>query len=184
MDKDNRYSGRDSSSSEPEYNPYEEYVNSKITDESDEILIREYSDDVPEDDRGRSYRKRNKSRATTLEKAGFALSIASLVCCCCANIYITLAVSIMALTISICSRFFSNEDHHFHSLAIAAIIISSISIAIVAFVLFFYLTIYPELINDPAYREMIEQMTRILNSGADPSAAESIPLPSGNGDTI
>ena len=71
------------------------------------------------------------------------MSIAALICCCCANIYLTLGVSIMSLAVLICSRFFANEDHHFHPIAITGIIISSISIVIVAFIIFFYLVLYP-----------------------------------------
>lgn len=58
----------------------------------------------PEDDRGRSYKPHHR-RATNLEKIGFAMSIAALICCCCANIYLTLGVSIMSLAVLICSRF-------------------------------------------------------------------------------
>ena len=133
--KDTEREGNDNDT----YDPYEEYVKDKVHEEQKE----EYGDSYarytdpqmgPEDDRGRSYKPHHR-RATNLEKIGFAMSIAALICCCCANIYLTLGVSIMSLAVLICSRFFANEDHHFHPIAITGIIISSISIVIVAFIL-------------------------------------------------
>lgn len=121
------------------------------------------------------------------------MSIAALICCCCANIYLTLGVSIMSLAVLICSRFFANEDHHFHPIAITGIIISCISIVIVAFILFFYLVLYPQLLEDPAYRDMLKQMQDLLNNKANsllPSESgavevpNTVPMPTGNGDTI
>ena len=149
------------------YDPYEEYVKDKVHEEQKE----EYGDSYalytdpqmgPEDDRGRSNKPHHR-RATNLEKIGFAMSIAALICCCCANIYLTLGVSIISLAVLICSRFFANEDHHFHPIAITGIIISSISFVIVAFILFFYLVLYPQLLEDPAYRDMLKQMQDLLN---------------------
>ena len=116
-----------------------------------------------------------------------------MICCCCANIYLTLGVSIMSLAVLICSRFFANEDHHFHPIAITGIIISSISIVIVAFILFFYLVLYPQLLEDPTYRDMLKQMQDLLNNKANsllPSESgavevpNTVPMPTGNGDTI
>lgn len=179
------------------YDPYEEYVKDKVHEEQKE----EYGDSYarytdpqmgPEDDRGRSYKPHHR-RATNLEKIGFAMSIAALICCCCANIYLTLGVSIMSLAVLICSRFFANEDHHFHPIAITGIIISSISIVIVAFILFFYLVLYPQLLEDPAYRDMLKQMQDLLNNKANsllPSESgavevpNTVPMPTSNGDTI
>ena len=196
MDENKKYQNPEDDDNDS-YDPYEEYVKDKIHEEQKE----EYGDSYarytdpqmgPEDDKGRSYRPRRR-RATNLEKIGFALSIAALICCCCSNIYVTLGASIMALAVSICSRFFANEEHRFHPIAIAAIIISSISIVIVVFILFFYLVLYPQLLQDPTYREMLQQMQDILNNQADsllPSqsgAAEvpnNIPMPTGGGDTI
>lgn len=179
------------------YDPYEEYVKDKVHEEQKE----EYGDSYarytdpqmgPEDDRGRSYKPHHR-RATNLEKIGFAMSIAALICCCCANIYLTLGVSIMSLAVLICSRFFANEDHHFHPIAITGIIISSISIVIVAFILFFYLVLYPQLLEDPTYRDMLKQMQDLLNDKANsmlPSESgavavpNTVPMPTSNGDTI
>ena len=96
----------------------EEYVKDKVHEEQTK---EEYGDSYarytdpqmgPEDDRGRSYKPHHR-RATNLEKIGFAMNIAALICCCCANIYLTLGVSIMSLAVLICSLFFANEDHHF-----------------------------------------------------------------------
>ena len=175
------------------YDPYEEYVKDKVHEEQKE----EYGDSYarytdpqmgPEDD----YKPHHR-RATNLEKIGFAMSIAALICCCCANIYLTLGVSIMSLAVLICSRFFANEDHHFHPIAITGIIISSISIVIVAFILFFYLVLYPQLLEDPTYRDMLKQMQDLLNDKANsmlPSESgavavpNTVPMPTSNGDTI
>lgn len=176
------------------YDPYEEYVRNKISQEQKEEYgdsYRRYTnpDMGPEDDRGRSYRPRRRP-ASNLEKIGFVLSIASLICCCCSNIYVTLGASIMALAVSICSRFFGNEEHRFHPIAIAAIVISCISIAIVVFMLFFYLVLYPQLLEDPAYRQMLEQMKQILNGQTDSlfptesAAPNNVTIPAGNNDTI
>ena len=99
----------------------------------------------------------------------------------------------MSLAVLICSRFFANEDHHFHPIAITGIIISSISIVIVAFILFFYLVLYPQLLEDPTYRDMLKQMQDLLNDKANsllPSESgavevpNTVPMPTGNGDTI
>ena len=171
------------------YDPYEEYVKDKVHEEQKE----EYGDSYarytdpqmgPEDDRGRSYKPHHR-RATNLEKIGFAMSIAALICCCCANIYLTLGVSIMSLAVLICSRFFANEDHHFHPIAISSVI--------VAFILFFYLVLYPQLLEDPTYRDMLKQMQDLLNDKANsmlPSESgavavpNTVPMPTSNGDTI
>ena len=99
----------------------------------------------------------------------------------------------MSLAVLICSRFFANEDHHFHPIAITGIIISSISIVIVAFILFFYLVLYPQLLEDPTYRDMLKQMQDLLNDKANsmlPSESgavavpNTVPMPTSNGDTI
>ena len=202
MDENKKYHNPDDNdinneSDNDTYDPYEEYVKDKVHEEQKE----EYGDSYarytdpqmgPEDDRGRSYKPHHR-RATNLEKIGFAMSIAALICCCCANIYVTLGVSIMSLAVLICSRFFANEDHHFHPIAITGIIISSISIVIVAFILFFYLVLYPQLLEDPTYRDMLKQMQDLLNDKANsllPSESgavevpNSVPMPTGNGDTI
>lgn len=195
MEKDENKKYTDENES---YDPYDEYVKDKVHEEEKESYgdsYARYTDPQmgPEDDRGRSYRPKRR-RATALEKIGFALSIASLICCCCSNIYVTLGASIMALAVSICSRFFANEEHRFHPIAIAGIVISSISIVIVAFMLFFYLVLYPQLLQDPTYRDMLEQMQQILNGQTDSlfptqsapvqEVVPTFPTPTGNGDTI
>ena len=180
MDENKKYhnpddDGINNESDNDTYDPYEEYVKDQVHEEPKE----EYGDSYarytdpqmgPEDDRGHSYKPHHR-RATNLEKIGFAMSIAVL----------------------ICSRFFANEDHHFHPIAITGIIISSISIVIVAFILFFYLVLYPQLLEDPAYRDMLKQMQDLLNNKANsllPSESgavevpNTVPMPTGNGDTI
>lgn len=105
----------------------------------------------------------------------------------------TLGASIMALAVSICSRFFANDEHRFHPIAIAAIIISGISIVIVVFLLFFYLVLYPQLLQDPTYRDLLQQLQDILNNQTDsllPSQSNAVEVPSttpasaGGNDTI
>ncbi len=196
MDENKNYKDHEGDNNDS-YDPYEEYVNDKIHEEQKE----EYGDSYarytdpqmgPEDNKGRSYRPRRR-RATSLEKIGFALSIAALICCCCSNIYMTLGASIMALAVSICSRFFANDEHRFHPIAIAAIIISGISIVIVVFLLFFYLVLYPQLLQDPTYRDILQQLQDILNNQTDsllPSQSNAVEVPSttpasaGGNDTI
>ena len=64
---------------------------------------------------------------------------------------------------------------------------------IVAFILFFYLVLYPQLLEDPAYRDMLKQMQDLLNNKANsllPSESgavavpNTVPMPTSNGDTI
>ena len=96
MDENKKYhnpddDGINNESDNDTYDPYVEYVKDKVHEEQKE----EYGDSYalytdpqmgPEDDRGRSYKPHHR-RATNLEKIGFAMSIAALICCCCANIY-------------------------------------------------------------------------------------------------
>lgn len=154
---------------EPEgrYDPYDEYVRQKVSQDQQEAYqdsYRRYTNPQmgPEDDRGRHYRPRKRRKPTNLEMIGFFLSLASLICCCCSNIYITLGAAIMGLAVSICSRFFSNEERRFHPIAIASIIICCVTVALVIFMVFFYLVIYPQLLEDPTYRQMLEQMEKLL----------------------
>ena len=114
MDENKKYhnpddDGINNESDNDTYDPYEEYVKDKVHEEQKE----EYGDSYarytdpqmgPEDDRGRSYKPHHR-RATNLEKIGFAMSIAALICCCCANIYLTLGVSIISCCFNLFSLF-------------------------------------------------------------------------------
>ena len=149
-DLDTRSENRDSGP----YNPYEEYLKQRIADAEHEneynFKPRTLTEKVPVS---------VPSRLVTLS---FWLSIMSLILVLLSNIYFGLAAAIIALAAAITSRFVGNEEHRFHPRALAALIISLIAIAIVAFLFIFILYIYPELLKDPSYQEMLRDITEQL----------------------
>lgn len=152
-----------SSESEKKYDPYEEYVKDKVS-ESNNSSKSPFSD--PDPDQTPESDLDKVSTASPLTKIGFVLSIASLFCCCCASWQITLAGSIMALIISICSIVIADKPRHISALSIAGIVISSISIILVLLLIYFYIGVYPELMNDPSFKNIYEQIYEQLESSA------------------
>ena len=148
------------------YDPYQEYVNQKKKEsmQGEAGLPPERLPDANSQHPSRlpSYRS-EKRKPTRLETAGFVLSLASMFCCCCSSIYISLGAAIMSIAVCICSRFFYNEEGRFHPTVIAGMIISTVSIVLILFLVFFYLKIYPQLLDDPQFRQIMDQMQSIQN---------------------
>lgn len=154
------------------YDPYQEYVKQKTQEsmqgEPGLDPSRYPSSDIPKTkqsvSRAIDYRS-TKRKPTNLEVAGFVLSLASMLCCCCSNIYVSLGAAIMSIAVCICSRFFYNETGRFHPIVLIGLILSVLSIILVLFLVYFYLQIYPQLLEDPQFRQLLEQM-QALSSGS------------------
>ena len=136
------------------YNPYKEYLRERIIDSADENEYNFKSRTLTE--------KVEVPKASRLVNIALVLSIVSLLGAFYLSPYYALVAAILALAASLITRFIGNEEGRFHPRAKAALIISLIAIAIIAFLFIFILYIYPELLKDPSYREMLQQFTEEL----------------------
>ena len=146
-------SDRAGSADEP-YNPYQEYLKQRIHDSANE---NEYN-----------FKPRTLSEKpvlippTRLVSFAFWASIFALIAFAFSNIYVALIAALLGLAASITSRFLGNEEGRFHRRALIALVISLIVIALIAFMFIFILYIYPELLKDPSYQEMLREITEQL----------------------
>ena len=132
------------------YDPYAEYLKQRINESAD---VNEYNFKPQTLDKPKVVFQQSK-----LVNFAFFLSIFSLACLFLSNIYLALLGAILALTASLITRFVGNTDHRFQRRAFIAMVISIIVIAFTAFIIIFQLYIYPELLKDPSFREMIREL--------------------------
>ena len=153
------------------YDPYQEYVRTRVYQS-------EHPEEAPKR-RAYSRSRHDLSETPAIVKAAFGLSLFSLILCVFSgSIYLALGCAIMGLATAIISKYYNNPERRLHRRAKTAIILSCISIVIVAFLLVFVFAIYPMLMSDPAFQELMrETLEQYGYTPPDPAGQPGLPLP-------
>lgn len=103
-----------------------------------------------------------KHKPNNLAVIALACSVATIFFCCCSP-YASILSSIMGLTLGICSRFFNNEEKRWYPHAVAAIIISSIALAmIIGSILLTYVLVPYLMETSPEFKEYYDKLYQML----------------------
>lgn len=134
---------------EQDYNPYQEYNYERA---HGKVWYDEKGHQLPPP----------RPIPNNLAVASLFVSLASIALCCC-NPLLSVAASIMAIALAVCSRFFNNPERRFYGRAVAAIVISSVVLVMVIGSILVTYALVPYLReNYPEFREYYDSIYRSL----------------------
>ncbi len=103
-----------------------------------------------------------RKKPNNLAVISLAASLSSIFLCCC-NPYAAILCSVMSIALAICSKFFNNEEKRMYPHAVAAIIISTLTLILILGSIVITYVIVPHLYEtSPEFKEYYDTIYKLL----------------------